>query len=340
MIEEPLAGTMTGPAAGPPRPDGRARAWRCDDGGATEIAPEQAVALARDGGATVWIDLDGIDAAAAIELLRPLDIHPVAVEDMVTEINRPKVDDYGAYLYLAVHSARWDESERPRLREIDMLVGERFLVTFHEGGTRSIDRAVELLPRRPALLARGPAHLVHFLLDVMVDGWLPITDRLAERVDALEEQVVRGPGRRLNVEILRLKRGMAALRRIIGPQRDTVLALTRDEFRAIPPDVRPYLRDVYDRLARITDLLDSYRDEIAGVLDLHMTQVSNRLNQVMKTLTVISTIVLPLTLITGYYGMNVKIAAFEWRYGELFVLGLLALMALGMWWMLKRRDWT
>jgi magnesium transporter len=238
-----------------------------------------------------------------------------------------------------VHSARWDATERPTLREIDMLVGHTYLVTFHEGATRSISQAHELLPRRPELLGRGPAYLLHFLLDVMVDGWLPITDRLAERVDALEERIVHSMGRRTSIEILRLKRGMSALRRIVGPQRDTVLALTRDEFRAIPAGVRPYLRDVYDRLARMTDLLDSFRDEVAGLLDLHMTQVSNRLNQVMKMLTVISTIVLPLTLITGYYGMNVKIAAFEWRYGELFVLGVLVATGLGTWWMLRRFDW-
>ena len=337
MTDEPILGDAD---LVPPVHAGHARAWYCDGGGAREVAPEEAVRLAVAGAAPVWIDLDGLDAARAIDLLGPLQIHPVAIEDMVAEINRPKVDDYGDYLYLAVHSARWEETERPKLREIDLLVGARFLVTFHEGATRSIDHAVELLPKRPDLLTRGPSHLLHFLLDVMVDGWLPITDHLSERLDALEEDVVRGRGRRMSVEILKLKRGMSALRRIVGPQRDTVLALTRDEFRAIPADVRPYLRDVYDRLARMTDLLDSYRDEIAGLLDLHMTQVSNRLNQVMKALTVVSTIVLPLTLITGYYGMNVKIAAFEWKHGEWFVFGVLLATGLGTWWLMRRRDWT
>ena len=175
---------------------------------------------------------------------------------------------------------------------------------------------------------------------MLVDHYLPIMDHVSADLDALEETVIRAQTRRQQARILRLKRGMAALRRIVGPQRDTVLALTRDEFAPIPSEMRPYLRDVYDRLARVSDLLDSYRDEIAGLLELYLSQVSNRLNQVMKILTVISTVVLPLTVITGYYGMNVKISAFEWKHGELFVLGILVVTALGTIWYLRRRDWV
>ena len=337
------SGRRTVIGASAPEPDapatGRARAWCCDGSGVREIEPEQAVELAIAGAANVWLDLDGVGAERASALLKPLHIHPVAVDDVVSEMNRPKVDDYGDYLYVVVHSARWDGGDRPTLREVDVLIGEHFLVTYHEGATRSISAAVELLPKRPDLLARGPAHLLHFLLDVLVDGYLPVIDSIADQIDTLEEEVVRGTSKRVHVSILRLKRGMSAMRRIVGPQRDALLALTRDEFRAIPAEMRPYLRDVYDRLARMTDLMDSFRDELAGLLDLQMTQVSNRLNQVMKILTVISTVVLPLTLVTGYYGMNVKIAAFQWTYGEPFVLALLILTAAGTLWYLRRRDW-
>jgi len=125
----------------------------------------------------------------------------------------------------------------------------------------------------------------------------------------------------------------------VGPQRDTVLALTRDEFAAIPGEIRPYLRDVFDRLARVGDLLDSYRDEVAGLLDLHLSQISNRMNQVIMVLTVAATVALPLTVITSYYGMNLKMAAYGWKYGEPYVLGLMALTALGTWWWLRRNRW-
>jgi magnesium transporter len=315
------------------------RAWHADADGAREVPPAEATRLARSGPGMVWLDLEGEDEATARALLGPLGIHPVALDDVVAHINRPKVDDYGAYLYIAVHSARWEGSEPPALRELDLLVCERFLVTYHEAPTRSVTAAHEVLPRRPDLLTRGPAHLLHFMLDVLVDHYLPITDRVAADIDDLEERVLAPDDSGMDEGILQLKRGLSALRRIIGPQRDTVLALTRDEFRAIPADMRPYLRDVYDRLARVSDLMDSFRDETATLLELHVATVSNRLNQVIKVLTVIATIMLPLTVITSYYGMNFRLPEFAWPWGWLYALGLLAVTALGTWWYLKRRRW-
>jgi magnesium transporter len=288
--------------------------------------------------------MDGEPGDAVGPVLAPLGIHPLAIEDMVADVNRPKVDSYGSYVYVVVHSARWDQ-DRPELREIDLLVGERFLVTHHEGGTRSVAMAQEVLPRRPELLARGPAPLMHFLLDVMVDHWLPIMDQINDEVDELEESLFDGADATLHRRILRLKRGMSALRRIVGPQRDTLLMLTRDEFAPIPAEVRPYLRDVYDRLARVNDLLDSFREETASLLELHASQVSNQLNTVIKRLTVIATIGLPLTLVTGYYGMNVGpdriFPEFHWVHAHplvvVWVVGL-ALTA-ATWWLLRRRRW-
>src|SRR5206468_10425906 len=131
-------------------------------------------------------------------------------------------------------------------------------------------------PRRPELLSHGPARLLHFILDVLMDDYMPIMDRVSEELDEFEERLF-DPSRSLAHErIIRLKRGMSALRRVVGPQRDTILALTRDEFRPIPAEMRPYLRDVYDRLARVGDLLDSFRHEIPSVLHLHVAMVSNR----------------------------------------------------------------
>jgi len=318
---------------------GVALAWRADATGLRTLPPEEAVraAAARDG--MVWIDIDGCDFDTARRLLEPLRIHPLALEDMVTQVNRPKVDDYGEYLYLAVHSARWDLPAHPALREIDVLIGRDFLVTYHEGETRSVEAAKRVLPRRPELLARGPVYLLHFLLDVLVDNYLPITDAIGDQIDELEEEVFRRASPRAHARILRLKRGMAALRRIVGPQRDTVLALTRDEFAPIPTEMRPYLRDVFDRLARVGDLLDSFRDEVAGLLEMHISQVSARVNQVIKVLTVVATITIPLTVITSYYGMNLKIGAFEWTYGEPYVLGLMVICVLLTWWWIRRSRW-
>jgi magnesium transporter len=311
------------------------RAWITEAAGVRAAEPAEALA-ALERGACVWIDLDCEDEASARRTLEPLGIHPLVLDDMVREVNRPKVDNYGSYLYLVVHSARWDQ-DRPQLRELDIVLGERFLITYHDGTTRSIAAAHEVLPRRPDLLGRGPGVLLHFILDVLVDHYLPIMDRIAEDVDQLEEQLFRPGQRRLHQRVVQLKRGMSALRRIMGPQRDTMLALTRDEFRAVPAELRPYLRDVYDRLARVSDLLDSFRDETSSLLELHIAMVSNRLNQVIKRLTVIATIGLPLTVITSYYGMNFDLPEFKWPWGEWYALALLVLTALATWWFLRRQ---
>ncbi len=320
------------------------RAWHADGGAVRSVDPEEAVRLAAVGPGFVWLDFDCEPESVVGPRLAPLGIHPLVIEDMVAEVNRPKVDSYGPYVYVVVHSARWDE-DRPVLREIDLVVGPRYLVTHHEGGTRSVDTAHQLLPRRPDLLCRGPALLMHFLLDVLVDHWLPIMDQIGEEIDDLEEAVFAGSDASVPQRILRVKRGMSALRRVVGPQRDTILALTRDEFAPIPAEVRPYLRDVYDRLARVSDLLDSFRDETATLLDLHVSRISNQMNDVIKRLTVIATIGLPLTIVTSYYGMNVGperiFPEFRWLgVHPVAIVWALLLVTTGItWWLLKRRRW-
>ena len=316
------------------------RAWVVAGGVAREADPAEAARGAARGEARVWIDFDSEGEASAREILAPLEIHPLVLEDAFAEVNRPKVDDYGRYLYLVVHSARWDD-DRPRMREVDLVVGEHFLVTYHDGTTRSIAAAHEALPKRPSLLERSPAVLLHFLLDELVDHYLPIIDRIAEEIDGLESHVFEEETGHAHQQIVRLKRGMSALRRIVGPQRDTVLALTRDEFRAIPAELRPYLRDVYDRFARVSDLLDSFRDETATLLDLQVSIASNRLNEVIKRLTVLATIGLPLTLVVSYYGMNFEFPEYRWPWpwNALFPLGVLAASAGVTWWLLRRLRW-
>jgi magnesium transporter len=307
---------------------------------ARTIAPDQLAAALAAPGTNVWIDL--VNAGeTGFDALRPaLMFHPLVVEDCVTDINHPKVDDYRDYVYLAVHSARWEPDEaEPTLKELDVIVGPRYLVTYHEESTRSIDRAHLALERRGDLLSRGPDYLLYFLLDVMVDNYLPILEMLQERIDALEEKMLRQASRRTMVEVMHLKRGVSRLRRIVGPQRDTILALTRDEFSAIRPETRLYLRDVYDRMARVGDLLDLYRDEMATLLELYVSQVSNQLNEVMKVLTAITVIIVPVTLIASIYGMNVDFPGTGTRGGFWASLGIMAITAAGMLAYFRSRKW-
>jgi len=315
------------------------RAWIADAQGVRETAPGEALEAAQEGTANAWVDFESESEPAIRAVLGLLDIHPLVIDDIAVDLNRPKVDDFGTYLYVAVHSARWDD-DRPVMHEIAMVLGGRFLITSHDETTRSVAAARQIIERRPTLLQRNPAVLLHHILDDMVDNYLPIVDHISEELDELEERVL-GEGEPLAVQqkILHLKRGLSALRRIVGPQRDILLALTRDEFSVVPAELRPYLRDVYDRLARVTDLFDSFRDETGSLLDLHVSTVSNRLNVIIKRLTVLATVGLPLTIITSYYGMNFALPEYHWPHPELLVVGLMAASALVTWAVLKWTRW-
>jgi magnesium transporter len=314
------------------------RGWIADSTGVREAAPQEALEAFAAGRGAIWLDFCQEPEHQAVRILEGLHIHPLVLEAMTSHLHRPKVDDYGRYLYLVLHAATW-EARRPVLQELDMVVGDKFLVTYRDNDMESLAAAHDLLRRRPDLLANGAAPLLHFVLDTLVDQYLVINDRIGDELDELEERALEEPGFHIGRDILRLKRGISAMRRVIGPQRDTVLALTRDEFRAIPAEMRPYLRDVYDRLARAGDLIESFRDETASLLELQTAMTSNRLNEVIKRLTVIATIGLPLTLITGFYGMNFRFAEYEFRHPWIFVGSLLVISGLGVWWFLKRQDW-
>jgi len=304
------------------------------------ITREQLPAALADKESRVWVDLENTGTGGFDELQPALVFHPMAIEDCVTDVNFPRADDYGPYLYIAVHSARWEENEpEPTIKELDIILGADYIVTYHEEPTRGITRADELVQRRPSLLSKGPDNLLYLILDVMVDNYMPILEQLQGRVDDIEEKILNEPDRRLLADILLFKRGIAALRRIVGPQRDTILALTRDEYEEIRPEIRPYLRDVYDRLARISDLLDSFRDELATILDIYVSQVSNQLNEVMKVLTLITVIIVPVTLVASIYGMNVIFPGVNTRHGFWVAMALMAMTAAGMVWFFRSRKW-
>jgi len=310
------------------------------DGAARAFEPAQTAEVLADPAATVWVDMENTGAAGFEEIAPGLTFHPMAIEDCVQDINFPRVDDYDQYIYIAVHSARWGKDDpQPVIKELDILLGKNYIVTYHEEEMRSITRAYEQVCRRGSILGRGPDHLLYQILDVMVDNYMPILDLVHDRVDDLEEKILKVPRRRDLAELLRVKRGIAALRRIVGPQRDTILALTRDEYDVVRPEIRPYLRDVYDRLARISDLLDSFRDELATILDVYVSQISNQLNEVMKVLTAITLIIAPVTLISSIYGMNVLFPGVNTRGGFWVAMGLMVLIALAMYGFFRSRKW-
>jgi len=290
----------------------------------------------------IWVELDG-PSADANALLADLDIHPLTVEDIWGTRSVPKVEDYDNYLYIIIHGVRGARHGVFDLIELDVVIGDCFVITHDP--TEELTREVgEELDRSPRLLAKGPAWLAHTLLDHAVDRYLPVVDQLDKDLAMLEDETLRRAGTRHGPpvlrRILRFKRMLLELRRMSIHQREILLRLARAEFDEIPKEVVPFFRDVYDHFLRINDQIDGYRDLVSGTLEAYLSVQSNRMNEIMKTLTVISTVMLPITFIAGVYGMNfTTMPELHWRYGYPYALSLMAgITAMTLWWF-KRNGW-
>jgi magnesium transporter len=291
----------------------------------------------------IWIELEK-QTADTDDLLRDvLQLHPLTIEDIWQVQRNPKIDDYPTYLYVVVHGVRGTKRGMFDLIELDVIIGASYVVT-HDPSTIMAKDLCDELARSPKLLAKGPAWVAHAALDRAVDGYLPIVDQLDTQLDELETDTLKKAGTRngppVMRRILRFKRMIQQLRRISIHQREILLRLARAEFEEIPRDAVPFYRDVYDHFLRINDLVDGYRDLVSGTLEAYLSVQSNRMNEIMKTLTLISTVMLPLTFIVGLYGMNFQhMPEIHWLYGYPFALALMSAVAGGILLFFRRKGW-
>ena len=293
-------------------------------------------------GVTLWVDIVKPTAEEARLLSDLFHFHPLSIEDALSEIHSPKIEAYKGYLYLILHGIDLQEGRREfATRDVDFFLGPTFLVTVHDGASRSVGRVREICERHENVLAEGPVAVMHRIVDQMVDHYRPEIDRIEERMDEVEEKAIVAPHTSLVREILWLKRDLAGLRRVVIPQRDAVSRLARREYPQINEEMTYRFRDVYDSLVRISEEAALFQDRITGILDAHLSAVSNRLNDVMRVLTVMSTIFLPLTVLTGMYGMNVPLPHFPGGQQVQFweVMGLMLVISAGMLWAFRRKGW-
>jgi magnesium transporter len=266
--------------------------------------PER-IRKAIDGAEPTWVELQHEDRDCDDLLTQHLKLHTLTIEDIWTESEQPKLEDYDTYLYVLLHSIVGGEGGA-KLVELDLVLGPSYVITFDPHGLVTSVR--DTLDRSPHMLERGPAWLMHALLDSAVDRYLPVIDYIDRELEKLEDDVLRDAGTRrgppLMRKILGYKRLLLSLRRMSVHQREILLRLSRGEFEEIPADAVPFYRDVYDHFLRVTDQVESYRDITTSALEAYLSVQSNRMNEVMKTLTLISTVMLPLTFIAGLYGMN------------------------------------
>jgi magnesium transporter len=290
----------------------------------------------------VWVDVSRPSAEDARILTEVFHFHELAVEDALMEIHHPKIESYGDYLYVILHGIDFKAREHEfRTLDVDFFLGPQFLVTVHPGTSRSMKKIADVCLRNDRALGEGPAALFHRIVDTMVDHYAPEVEKLNNRLDQLEKQVFEKPDPKLARRILDFKRDVASLRRVIMPQRDVMNRLARREFSQISEGLAYRFRDVYDHLVRLADESMFFTDRITSLMDAHLTTVSNQLNTIMKVLTVISTIFMPLTVLTGMYGMNVRLPSLPGGDGAQFWWIAAIMVALGsvMLWWFRKRQW-
>jgi magnesium transporter len=278
------------------------------DGHARRVESIEPAWLGPDAPEKVWVDIELPDDKAADLLKGVFKLHELSLEDALSAIHHPKIELFDNYLYLILHGIHAGTGGSGfSTSDVDFFLGDRFLVTVHNAPSRSIAQEQQMCLRNANALGEGPAGLLHRIVDTMVDHYRPEVDALETRLDALEDRVFENPRENPVREILTLKRDISSLRRVALPQRDAVGRLARREFAQIPDAMAYRFRDVYDHLVQLTDEAIFFQDRVTGLLDAHLSSQSNRLNQVMKVLTIFSTIFMPLTVLTGLYGMNVPI---------------------------------
>ena len=298
--------------------------------------------LAPDSGVWVWVDLDQPTPEEARILTDVFHFHELAVEDAMSESHHPKIESYGDYLYLILHGIDFSAKEHCfKTKDIDFFLGAQFLVTIHPRVSRSIGKVNEICRRNDRVLGEGPAVLLHRIVDTMVDNYRPEVEELEERLDAIEDEVFENPNPGLARKILNFKKDISSLRQVVLPQRDAVARLARREFSFITEQLAYRFRDVHDHLVRISDEAMFFQDRITGILDAHLSAVSNQLNQVMKVLTIFTTLAMPLTVLTGVYGMNVPLPHFPGGEHSQFwwVMGMMFAISGAMLMFFRRRNW-
>jgi len=297
--------------------------------------------LLKDETESVWVDLEAPTEEETQILSSVFNFHPLAIEDCIGESHLPKLDDFGDYLFLVLHGARrGDVPGSFKTVELNFFLGKRYLVSYHQPLSRSVNRTKERCLKNSLAMSRGMDFLLYEILDGTVDNYFPILDDFDELINELEHEAVRNPGKDILNRILSLKRDGMYLRRVTSPQREILNRLSRDPFAVISKRTAIYFRDVYDHLVRISDLADSYKDLTTGLLEAYLSVVSNRLNEIMKVLTVFTAIMMPLTVITGIYGMNFKyIPELDWAYGYHAVIGVMAAIVIVMLGIFRWKKW-
>ncbi|HTZ38686.1 MAG TPA: magnesium/cobalt transporter CorA [Syntrophales bacterium] len=290
-----------------------------------------------------WIDVVGIHEPTVIEQIgRQFGVHPLLMEDIMNTTQRPKIDDLGKYICLILKLITFEEKEMElRIEQLSVVFSDDFVISFQESESGIFkplrDRIRGSLGR---VRSRGTDYLAYTLLDTVVDHYFAVMENMGEKIDSLENEVVANPRRETLRSVQQLRDEILLVRRSVWPLREVISLLERAESPLIDKTSAIYFRDIYEHTIQVMDTVDTYRDILSGMFDIYLSSISNRLNEVMKVLTIIATLFMPLTFLAGVYGMNFEhMPELKWQYGYFILWGVMGVIALAMLAAFRRRKW-
>lgn len=294
-----------------------------------------------DEDAQIWVDLEAPTPEEAKTVLeQTFNFHPLAIEDCIAVTEQPKIDDYEKYVFAVIHALMISPDHKVETQELNMFIGRNFLVTHHDQAIPSIRQTMERIKKNATAVAKASDRLTYTILDLLFDHYEPAMEALASDIAELEREVLATRSSDILAGVLELKTEVRRFRQAVNPQRDVISRLARGEFKLIRPHLLPYYRDLLDRLKRVSDLTEYYRETLTNILQIHLNLQQMEVNRVIKILTVLATLSLPIVVVTSFYGMNFQhMPELAWRFPYLWVIGLTVLSSGLIYWFLRLKKW-
>lgn len=289
-----------------------------------------------------WLNINGLHEVEVLEKIgKHYDIHPLIMEDILNTQQRPKIEIFDDYIFAVMKVITQDEEGNINIEQLSLFLGENYVITFQESEGDIFDPVRERIEKSKGRIRKcGPDYLAYAIMDIVIDHYFFILEKVGETVEFLEDNVIENPDESIVQNIQQMKRKLIFMRKSIWPLRELISTLVREETKLIKDSTMPYLRDLYDHTIQVVDSVETFRDMVSGILDVYLSSVSNKMNEVMKVLTIIATIFIPLTFIAGIYGMNFEFMPelrFHWGYP--LIWGIMIIIFLTMIFYFKRKKW-
>jgi len=297
----------------------------------------------KDKDSITWINIDGVHNTGVIEKIGEIfDLHPLIMEDIGNTTQRPKVEDFDNYIFVVLKMLYYDnKAKKIEVEQVSLVLGKNFVISFQERQGDVFDSVRERIEKGKGRIRQmGSDYLLYSLIDAVVDGYFSVLEKMGDKIEELEEEIVEQTDPESLHNIHKTKKEMISLRRSVWPLREVVNSLTRDKTALISTKVIIYFRDVYDHTIQVIDTVETFRDMLSGLHDTYLSSISNRMNEIMKVLTMFASIFIPLTFIAGVYGMNFSfMPELNWRWGYFAVWGVIIIVGVSMLFYFKRKKW-